>query len=411
MDTALLSKYARLLLETGLALRPGQNLRITCEPIHWDFVNRLVKCAYEAGARYVAPQLVHPLVSVHRANCSKEAFLSYVPKTASAKVAAQLDEEWSFLRLEGRADPDIFKDMDQDRNAVIARAASESSKPLRNAILAGEKSWCVAPFPTPGWAAQVLGTAPSKATSDAFWQLLVSILRLDNDDPSAVWKAHGDMLQRRCETLDALSLRSLRFLGPDTDLTVYLNPGARWLGGPLTTRDRRIHFPNLPTEEVFTTPDFRRTTGRVKATKPVIVLGVQVDGAWFEFREGAVVDFGAASGKPVLEKYFDIDPKNRYLGEVALVDETSPIARADRIFHTILIDENAACHIALGSGYPAALPDAEGLTDDELDARGCNKALLHVDFMIGSKDTRIVGGASDGEEMSIMEDGVLTLPQ
>ena len=139
------------------------------------------------------------------------------------------------------------------------------------------------------------------------------------------------------------------------------------------------------------------------------MLGAQVEGAWFEFREGEVVDFGAASGEPLLHKYFEIDPKNRCLGEVALVDETSPIARSNRIFYTILIDENAACHIALGSGYPAALPDAEGLTDDELDARGCNKALLHVDFMIGAKDVRIVGGRSNGEEISIMENGVLTL--
>ncbi len=409
MDTALLSKYADLLLEMGVALKAGQNLKIACEPIHWDFVNLLVARAYEAGARYVEPRLVHPLVSVHRANRSREAYLGYVSGTIAGEVSAMVSEEWAFLRLEGKENPNVFKDLNQTRHAVITRASSEIGKPLKNAILAREKSWCVAPFPTPRWASQVLNADPSEETFDEFWRLLVSILRLDSDDPSAAWKIQGDMLQRRCERLDDFALQYLRLQAPDTDLTVHLIPNTRWLGGPLTTRDGRTHFPNLPTEEVFITPDYRKTSGRARTTRPVTVLGEQVHGAWFEFRDGEVVAFGADSGASLLEKYFEIDPKHRYLGEIALVDQSSPIAQANRVFHTILIDENAACHLALGSGYPAALPDIAGLTDDQLDERGCNKALLHIDFMIGSADMSIQGGVSGGGEVRIMENGVFCI--
>jgi aminopeptidase len=406
MNPELLSSYAELILKVGVSLKEGQNLKIAGEPVHWDFVNLLVERAYRLGARYVEPELVHPKVSIHRANCSREAYLDYIPETLSSEVRAMVDEEWSFLRLEGKAEPDVFREMNQERNVVVARALSENGKPLKNAVLAREKSWCVAPLPTPKWAAEVLGREASDQTLKDFWDVLIPILRLDRDDPARHWTAHGEQLRRRCEWLDGLCLDYLRFVSPDTDLTVYLNPGARFLGGPLTTIDGRDHFPNLPTEEVFTTPDYRRTEGRAKATKPVTVLGSPVHGAWFEFKNGEVSRFGADEGEHLLDKYFEIDSKNRFLGEVALVDETSPIARSGRVFNAILIDENASSHIALGSGYPAALSNAEGLSEDELDERGCNKALLHVDFMIGSASTTVIGGTSGGEEMVVMENGV-----
>jgi aminopeptidase len=390
MNSELLSSYAELILKVGISLKEGQNLKIAGEPVHWDFVNLLVERAYRLGARFVEPELVHPKVSIHRANCSREAYLDYVPETMSSEVRAMVDEEWSFLRIEGKAEPDVFREMNQERNAVLAR----------------EKSWCVAPLPTPKWAAEVLGREVSDQTLKAFWDVLIPILRLDRDDPARHWTAHGERLRRRCEWLDGLCLDYLRFVSTDTDLTVYMNPGARFLGGPLTTLDGRDHFPNLPTEEVFTTPDYRRTEGRAKATKPVTVLGSPVRGAWFEFKNGEVSCYGADEGEHLLDKYFEIDLKNKFLGEVALVDETSPIARSGRVFNSILIDENASSHVALGSGYPAALPNAEGLGEDELDERGCNKALLHVDFMIGSPSTTLIGGTSGGEEVIVMEKGM-----
>lgn len=409
MTPDILNKYARLLIESGVALGNGLNLKIVSEPVHWDFVNRLVKLAYESGARYVEPRLSHPLVAVHRANCAREEYLGYVPMTASSEVAGMVDEAWALLRIEGKADPDVYKDMNQERNAVIAKASTEAGKPLKNAILAREKSWCVAPFPTPKWAAQVLGGEPSDETLAAFWNILVPILRLDQDDPVAAWRKNGDMLQQRSRALDEMGLTQLRFQSPGTDLTVHLTPGAKWLGGPLVTTDGRVHFPNLPTEEVFTTPDYRKTTGMAKATRPVTVLGSQVHGAWFAFKAGEVVDYGADEGKHLLDQYFAIDPKNKFLGEIAMVDATSPIARSGHVFHTILIDENAACHFALGSGYPAALPDVEGLSEDELDERGCNKALLHIDFMIGSEETHIDGTTTTGDTVTIMDRGVFQI--
>ncbi len=405
MDQKFLERYADLLLGMGVALDEGRALSIACEPVHWDFVNILIKKAYQAGAKYVKVDLQHALAGIYRANYSKEEYLSYVPPYFAAEIETFLDERWSLIRLDGKEDPDIYKMIDQERNGIITKATREVAKPLRNAVGSSKVSWTVAAVPTKAWAAKVMNMEPSDEAVEAFWEVLIPILRLDHEDPVQAWREHSDKLRRRSTFLTESQFDYFHFTGPDTDLKVYMNPRSQWEGGSSISEDGRVFFPNLPTEEVYTTPNFRKTEGRVKVTRPVSVLGDQVEGAWFEFKEGKVVDFGADYGKHIIEQYFEIDPNARYLGEVALVDENSPIARSGKIFHSILFDENASCHIALGSGYPSAIKDGDNLSEEEQREVGCNVSLLHTDFMIGSKDVDVTAYTHDGTAVPIIEKG------
>ena len=265
---------------------------------------------------------------------------------------------------------------------------------------AGRIPWCVAALPTPEWAAKVMQREASDEAAEALWQTMLPILRLDREDPKAAWRENSDLTERRGIDLTSGNFEIYHFKGPGTDLKVYSNPNHVWEGGDLMSDAGHVFIPNIPTEEVFTTPDWRRTSGRASVTRPVEVLGANVDKAWFEFEGGRVVDYGASEGKEKLDAYFEIDEQARYLGEVALVDSSSPIFQSGKVFHNILYDENAACHIALGSGYPTAVKGGVDMNAEEQSAAGINQSILHTDFMIGSEEVNVIGIAADGTETS-----------
>jgi aminopeptidase len=235
------------------------------------------------------------------------------------------------------------------------------------------------------------------------------ILRLDRDDPVQAWWNLAQASVDRCRQLNGQAITSLHMTAPGTDLTLGCIPAAHWEGGTLTGPNGIPFIPNLPTEEVFTTPDWRRTEGRASVTRPVQVMGKRVKGAWFEFRKGRVEDFGADDGTEQLAAFFDIDDRGRYLGEVALVDAESPIFQSGLIFSNILYDENAACHIALGSGYPL-IASPEATTPDEKQAMGINQSLVHTDFMIGCPEMDVTGTMAEGQEVPILRQGRFTPP-
>jgi len=226
-------------------------------------------------------------------------------------------------------------------------------------------------------------------------------------DPAGFWISHGAELAERAARLNRMRLDSVRFKGPGTDFEVGLAELSEWHGGPDTTRDGRVFCPNVPTEEVFTTPDCRRANGRVAFTRPVLVpiVGKIVEGGWLEFKDGKVVDHGARSGKDVLDTYLNIDEGTGSLGELALVDATSPVFLADRIFYNILFDENAACHIALGSAYAKCLRGGESMSEKELSAAGANSSSAHTDFMIGAPNVDVTGMTREGKEVEIISSG------
>jgi aminopeptidase len=398
--------YARLLLESGLNLKPGMKLLISSEPVHWPILNVVAETAYQMGAAFVQVFAQHPGLGKARIDHASEAFLSYVPPWIEHRIDECAHGDWAMLSFAGSEDPYLLANIDQSRNAIIQRANRKVGKPLQDACGAGRVPWCVAALPTPAWAGQALGCAPSPEAEEELWNIMKPILRLDKDDPSQAWRDNAAQCDKRGKALSAESFDAFHFSGPGTDLTVYSNANHLWEGGNLVADNQQSFIPNIPTEEVFTTPDWRKTEGRATVTRPVEVLGGDVCEAWFEFEAGRVVKYGASEGPERLVAFFEIDEQARYLGEVALVDGHSPVYTSGKIFHNILYDENAACHIALGSGYPTCVKGGVDMNPEEQSAAGINQCLLHTDFMIGSESVTVTGKKTGQADVAIITDGL-----
>ncbi|MBT3236922.1 MAG: aminopeptidase [Bdellovibrionales bacterium] len=402
--------YAELILKSGIKIREGQCIQIQAEPYHWPFVHILEKKAYELGAKYVYCKIDHPMSTVNMSRYQKAEYRGSVPSFLKPMIESLIEDEWSFLYFDGKADPELGKQINQEAMVKTQQAMMKTVKPMVAARMDGRCTWTIGALPTPKWAQMILGGRADEENLKALWKILTPILRLDRDDPAQAWQAHAKTLKARCQSLNNLSLSYLHFVGPQTDLKVHLAPRSRWTGGQIETAMGRSFIPNVPTEEVFTSPDFRKTEGKVKVTRPVTVLGDQVVGAWFEFKQGKVIDHGADEGKELLDRFFEIDEKARFLGEVALVDASSPIFQSGLIFHSILLDENAACHIALGRAIDLAIDNHQELkTEDEKKAAGFNQSLQHIDFMIGSEEISVTGYSLDGKPKQIIESGQFTI--
>ncbi len=400
-------KYARLLLEVGVNLQSGQKLIITAEPYHWDFLNLVAEEAYKMGASYVLVEANHPKLLKARVDHGAEDDLYDVLSWIEKKHQTVIDEGWARLNLFGPTDPDLMGLLDSKRLGIIQKTQSKSAKPVSDACGTGQVTWCVAALPTLDWAAKVYDLEPSAEIERRLWLAMVKILNLDVADPSAHWREKEQVLKQRCQKLSDLNLAEVRFRGPGTELTVKCISGARWIGGgvPTAIDPEQSFIPNIPTEECFTTPDRAGTNGRMQVVRPVTVLGKSVSGAWLEFEEGKVVNYGAKSGKPVLDDYFAMCPNASYLGELALVDGSSPIFQNGHVFHCILYDENASCHVALGSGYPMPVDGALSMSDEEKIASGINVSNLHTDFMIGGPEVDVTGYDGEGKEIPLIRQG------
>lgn len=402
MYTEDIGAYAELIVSM-VNIDEGRNLQIRGEPVHWDLMQEIAAAAYRRGARYVAARSAHPGLLKARIEHSAEEYLDYVPTQLTAMNDIMISEEWAIVSIAGHEDPDFLANVDDERNARIGKATEQAMMPFRRALQADRFPWIVVANPTEGWARKVLGDAA--APFETLWQAMRPILRLDQPDPAAAWREHTERLKRRAAVLDGLSAEWLHFEGPGTDLWVGIPERAIWVGGPGKTPGGLEFLPNLPTEEVFTTPDYRRTTGRVAVTRPVTVMNKVVRGAWFEFADGKVVDFGAEMNAEVIARYLGMDVGAAYAGEIALVDAGSPIFQSGRIFYNILFDENAACHIALGGAYPGCIEGGEKLTDEELPSIGANVSFVHTDFMIGSEEIQVTARTYDGREVAVLRDG------
>ncbi len=400
-------KYAKLLLEVGVNLQQGQNLVVTAEPYHWKFLNLLAEEAYKMGAAYVLVEANDPGLLKARVEYGSEENLDKLVSWSDKKNETYINEGWARISLFGPTEPDLMGSFDSHRLGIIQKVQSISGKPVSDACGTGKITWCVAALPTPKWAAKVYNLEPSIEVERKLWLGMVKILNLDADDPSEHWREKGQILQDRCEKLSELNLAEVRFRGPGTDLKVKCIAGARWIGGGIPTdkNSDNSFMPNLPTEECFSTPDSRGTEGRVQVVRPVTVLDRTVEGAWFEFEDGKVISYGAKANKDVLDDYFAMCPNACYLGELALVDGSSTIFQNGHVFHCILYDENASCHVALGSGYPMPVPGATGMTNDEKTAAGINVSIVHTDFMIGGPEVDVTGYDGLGKEIPLIQNG------
>lgn len=407
MNKEYLKKYCDIIIKAGVNLYEGQSLVINCGVKNFDFGLLLGQTAYENGAKFVDLNLGSDYMRKFRIDNNKNTDdLSFIPNFALTKANELLANDWATIKIDNTEEIDVLKDSDSTKFQMMAKAEHQAYAHLSKSLTSFKNVWTIAAVPGVNWAGRILNTEANKEAEEKLWEKIIPIMRLDAKDPVEAWKTHAETLVRRSKFLTDLNLDRLVFTAPGTELEVGINKTSVWRGGFTTSASGRKFIPNLPTEEVFTTPDFRRTNGRAKVTKPVKVLETQIYGIWFEFKEGKVVNFGADNNVEILEKYFKIDEGASYLGEVALVDGYSKVFESGLIFNSILYDENAACHIALGRGFGSCLSNGQELTsNEELKKGGCNYSLVHTDFMIGSPEINVKGYTQTGEEVAIITNG------
>jgi aminopeptidase len=400
----LLQGYARLAVEIGVNLQPGQDLQINCSPEHLELARAAADAAYRVGARWVDLNVTDPRVRRSQIEHGPEEELEWTPPWLLARLEDVAERQGAVLLLVGDAEPDLFSTLDQQR---VAKARMKDLRTRQLELVAsGKLSWAIVGSPNPGWAEAVLG----EPDVDRLWETVASTVRLDEADPVAAWRTHIDTLKARAASLNARRFDAVRFTGPGTDLTIGLTPRSRWMAAEARTAWGQTHVPNLPTEEVFTTPDLRRTEGTVRSTMPLVLQGTIVRDLELRFANGEIVDVKASSGEEVLRKQIETDEGSKHLGEVALVDGDSRVGRTGLTFLNTLFDENATSHIAFGQSLAEAVEGGDGLTPDELTELGVNDSSVHVDFMIGGPGVDADGLGADGNTVPIIREDAWVLP-
>ena len=398
MDPRTLARYAELIVGVGANVQPGQVVAVSCEPGKEYLARAVAESAYRRGAKYVDIGWFDPWVKRARLDFAAEDTLDYVPPWVGQRVLALGEERGARVALSGPSAPGLFDGVDMARSARdrLPMVAEVSAVTLQRTT-----NWTVAPCPTAAWAELTHPDAPPAERLPLLEAQIARACRLDEDDAQRAWERRLEELTDTAAALTELSLDSVRFEGPGTSLTVGLFPSSRWIAGRATTIDGVAHVPNLPTEEVFTTPDPERVSGTVAATRPIALPGgTLVRGLELRFEHGAVVSVEAESGADWIRALIGRDEGAGRLGELALVDGRSRVGALDTLFYDTLLDENATSHLALGVGIPIAVGD------DRERAR-VNRARAHVDFMVGSPEVRVTGVAHDGSELPLVRDGRL----
>jgi aminopeptidase len=387
-------RLAKLAVEVGANVQHDQIVAVTYGPGMEPLARAVAQRAYERGAKFVDPFVFDGHLKRIRLESAREETLSFVPEWWGQRVLALGENNAARISLAPVPDPGMLEGTDPERAAKDDLPFLKESVTL---LRESSTNWTIVPFPTPGWAQKVY---PDLGPAEALQELtnqLAHILRLDEEDPSAAWKARGDELGGIAARLGEKQFDSLRFKGPGTDLTVGLFPSSRFLAARMSNALGIEHYANLPSEEVFSTPDPARTDGTVTATKPLDVAGTVIEGLEVSFEGGKVVQIEADTGADVLRGRAAKDEGASRLGEVALVDKAGRIAESGSVFFNTLLDENAASHIALGNAYPM------GVGDDD---RGqINQSQIHIDFMIGSPDVDVFGVDAGGNETPVLAGG------
>jgi aminopeptidase len=387
-----LGRLARLAVEVGANVQPGQLVVVTGLVENAALAREVARAAYRAGARLVAPRYVDRHFTRALIELAPEESLSVTPPWDLVMLKTLAEERGAFIMLSGEAEPRLLDDLDETRvgNAQPLEYSAEWGRIIGARLV----NWTIVPAPNPGWAEQVFG----RPDVEPLWQAVEKAIRLDRPDPVAAWRGHIARLARIADALTERRFDSLHYQGPGTDLTVGLLPSSRWVCANFQTAAGLSHVPNLPTEEVFTTPDRRRAEGMLRSTRPLQVGGTMVTDLAFQFREGRIVDVKASRGADVIRAQLATDAAAARLGEVALVDGSSEVGKLDLTFFNTLFDENATCHVAYGNGFSFCV-------EDEADREaGMNASSVHTDFMVGGPEVQIDGIDAGGERVPILRD-------
>jgi aminopeptidase len=400
-----LARYADAIVKVGLAVGEGDDVLVTCQPLHRELAVAIVEAGYRAGARSVDVEYVDPLVRAAYFRAAPDASIGYVARWRAARLRATVKPETATLWIAGEGEPGALDGIAGERLAADLTRSQERFADVRHASRLGKRRWSVAAWPTPAWAESVYPGLTAEAAQRRLARDLLSFCRVGGRDADGVGalRTHLSGLRSRAGRLTRLRLRNVELRGPGTALTVALHPEGVWVGGGLRTFYGKLTAPNLPTEECFTSPVASATEGTFRCTRPLMFHGRLIDGISGEFRGGRLVRLDAKSDadrKFLAGFLFSVEGADR-LGEVALVDSTSRIGRSGRIFNTTLLDENAAAHVAFGSGFSHTRADHE--TNSA--RRGVNQSRAHLDVMIGSDDLEATGVTPRGGRVALIADG------
>lgn len=398
MTEETLERLADLIVGFGANVQEGQIVAISTEPGKEAVTRALAAAAYRAGARFVDPWYFDYDVKRQRLLHGREDDLDFVPGWYGHRLLELSRLRCARIALTGVSDPELFEGIDPE---LAGRDQLPWLREGGQVINDRTTNWCGVPCPTPGWARLVYPDLPAEEAHEKLWEQILHVLRLDTDDPRAAWQERVDALLRSSKALTDRRFDAIRLRGEGTDLTVGLFRGSRWLAAQFETVDGIVHMPNLPTEEVFTTPDPARTEGHVTSTKPLFLGGSIITGLKVEFAGGKVTKIDADENAEVLRAYASRDEGATRLGELALVDGDGRIGPLETVFYDTLLDENAASHIALGSAYTFAV---EG---DEVEH--ANKSGIHVDFMIGAPEMEVDGITVEGDVVPVLRSGAWQL--
>jgi aminopeptidase len=392
-----LRKYAQLAVNVGVNLQPGQVLAVNAFVEHAPFAREIARAADEAGASFVDVQYSDQHVRrAHIANAAVDQ-LGYSPPWAVERYDELGRIGGALLAISGNPEPELFSDLDGARvGKARMKEVAEASLRLSDGVC----NWSIVAYPNEGWARTVF----DEPDVERLWDAVAHAVRLDTEDPIAAWRAHLGRLQARAAALNERRFDHLRYRGPGTDLLIGLHAESTWQAA-LDHSNGIDHVANMPTEEVFTTPDSRRVEGVVRSTLPLQIQGNIVRELEIRFEGGRAVEIKAGTGEDVMRTHVSTDDGAARLGEVALVDGHSAVGETGLVFYDTLYDENASSHIALGAPILQAVEWAGELSPDERVERGVNHSSIHTDFMIGSNELEVDGVTTSGETVPILRAG------
>ncbi|HIV47556.1 MAG TPA: aminopeptidase [Candidatus Acutalibacter stercorigallinarum] len=405
MKKTILRKYARLAVRKGVNLKKGQGCAIYAQVEQHEFAEMVAEEAYRAGAKWVQvfwqDQAVRKLDLRHQTVTQ----LSRVEEWEKVQQQMFVDQLPARIHISSE-DPDGLKGVSVPKMQKAQAARSTVLRPYRKAI-DNKHQWTIIAVPSKKWAKKVFPGVRASVAEEKLWEAILQTVRVTPDnDPEAAWDQHNATLQEKSGKLNALDLDYLHYTAPNgTDFKCWLIPGAKWEGGGATILDGTFYNPNMPTEEVFTSPLKGKCEGTLVSTMPLSYQGNLIDQFSITFENGRAVSCKAQQGQELLEKMLHMDEGASMLGELALVPHDSPVSNTGILFYNTLFDENAACHVALGFGFPECVEGFESMTDQELQEKGVNDSIIHVDFMIGSKDLDITGYTRDGKAVQIFKNG------
>ncbi|MFC4619237.1 aminopeptidase [Camelliibacillus cellulosilyticus] len=399
-----LQNYAELAVKIGVNVQKGQTLVVNAPVSALDFVRQVVKKAYEAGAKTVYVEWNDQVISRMAYDYAPMEAFEEFPTWKADGMEKLASQGAAFLSI-AAPNPELLKGVDPKKIALAQKTAGQAMKAYAKYTKAGKVSWSIVAVPTPEWASKVFPDLDEAEAIDALWKQIFHVTRVADGKAVENWQTHTNNIAQKLAFLNDKQLKSLHYQSSGTDLTLALPENHVWMGGSVANTDGVNFVPNIPTEEVFCAPKKTGVNGTVRSTKPLNYGGQLIENIAITFKEGRIVDFHADTGYEVLKNLIETDEGSHYLGEIALVPHQSPISDTGLIFFNTLFDENASCHLAIGSAYAMNLIDGGKMSDEELEAHGLNTSITHVDFMIGSPDLNIEGITASGESITIFKNG------